>query len=69
MRETAVNIAAVAEHLGLHEQTVYLHARAGEIPGFRVGRAWRFFLSEVDEHVKGGGLIQSPQSRGRKRSG
>lgn len=68
MSETAVNIAAVAEHLGLHPQTVYIHAREGEIPGFRVGRAWRFFLSEVDAHVKTGGLVQSPQSRGRKRT-
>lgn len=67
MSETAVNIAAVAEHLDLHPQTVYLHARSGDLPGFRVGRAWRFFLSEVDAHVKGGGWIQSPQSRGRKR--
>jgi len=46
--EKAVNVAAVAEHLGIHPQTVYAYATKGVIPGFRVGSAWRFFLSEVD---------------------
>ncbi|WP_268754974.1 helix-turn-helix domain-containing protein [Agromyces cerinus] len=43
-----MNVAAVAEHLGVHPQTVYAHAASGQIPGFRVGRAWRFYLSKVD---------------------
>lgn len=48
MTEPAVNVAAVAAHLGVHPQTVYSHAQAGTIPGFRVGRAWRFYLSKID---------------------
>jgi excisionase family DNA binding protein len=46
--EAAVNVAAVAAHLGVHPQTVYAHAASGQIPGFRVGRAWRFYLSQID---------------------
>jgi len=46
--ERAVNVAAVAAHLGLHPDTVYAHAKNGRIPGFRVGRAWRFYLSHID---------------------
>ena len=48
MTEQAVNVAAVAAHLGVHPQTVYSHAQSGQIPGFRVGRAWRFYLSAID---------------------
>ena len=48
MTEHAVNVATVAAHLGLHPQTVYTHAQSGEIPGFRVGRQWRFYLSAID---------------------
>ena len=48
MTEQAVNVAAVAAHLGVHPQTVYSHAQSGQIPGFRVGRAWRFYLSVID---------------------
>ncbi|MFE6965667.1 helix-turn-helix domain-containing protein [Agromyces sp. NPDC057679] len=66
--EKALNVAEVASILGLHPQTVYLHARSGEIPGFRVGRAWRFYRSEVEAHLrKPSTEIQSAQSRGRKR--
>lgn len=69
MSEQAVNVAAVAEYLGLHPQTVYVKAKSGDIPGFQIGgRTWRFFLSEVDAHLRNpGGQVQSAQSRGRKR--
>ena len=75
--EQAVNVAAIARHLGIHPNTVYEHAVdtadrsavKGEIPGFRVGkRTWRFFISEVDKHrLSPSEMVQSNQSRGRKR--
>jgi len=64
--ERAVNVAAVAEHLGLHPQTVYTHAAAGRIPGFRVGRAWRFYLSKIDAQlIDGSDPWAAPRSRRR----
>lgn len=40
----------------------------GEILGFRIGPTWRFFLSEVETHLrKPNTAIQSAQSLGRKR--
>ena len=47
MREDAVTVRELATILGVHEQTVYTKANSNVIPGFRVGRAWRFFPSEV----------------------
>lgn len=46
MREEAVTVRELAGLLGVHQNTVYAKA-GGEIPGFRVGRSWRFFPSEV----------------------
>ena len=47
-----MNIAAVAEHLGIHPQTAYTYAQNGVIPGFRLGAGprprWRFYLSAID---------------------
>ena len=71
MTEQAVNVAAVAEYLGLHQNTVYAKAKAGDIPGFQIsGRTWRFFISEIDAALRSNpdGFAQSPQSRGRKRA-
>lgn len=76
MSEQAVNVAAIAAYLDLHANTVYVKAvdtaerpaNKGEIPGFRIDRTWRFFISEVDKHLRSSGeAVQSAQSRGRKR--
>jgi excisionase family DNA binding protein len=49
--ETAVDAKTVADFLGVHLTTVYSYAASGDIPGFKIGRRWRFFLSDVREHV------------------
>ena len=60
MREDAVNVKQLAALLAVHEQTVYSKASeerptpSGCIPGFRVGRAWRFFPSEVKAELASG---------------
>lgn len=40
-----------AEILGLTEDTVRRLARAGKLPGHRVGRSWRFFKSAIDSRI------------------
>jgi excisionase family DNA binding protein len=39
----------VAELIRLPTSTVYELARRGVLPGHRVGRAWRFVRSEIEE--------------------
>ena len=41
----------VAEYLQLNKGTVYRLAREGKLPGAKVGRAWRFKRSLIDEWV------------------
>ena len=42
-----------ARFLGLHPKTVKRMARAGEIPGCRLGRRWIFRPSELDALLRG----------------
>lgn len=43
----------VAELLQMPVSTVYYLARRGELPGRRLGRAWRFLRSRLEERVDG----------------
>ena len=44
-----MTVQEVAQYLRLAEATVYKLAQAGEIPGVKVGRAWRFKRELIDE--------------------
>ena len=67
--EKPVDVPALADYLNKSEYTIREYAKAGDIPGHKVGREWRFFLSEVRERLTSRAVetAQSPQSRGRKR--
>lgn len=41
----------VADYLQLNKSTVYRLAREGKLPGARVGHAWRFKRSLIDEWI------------------
>jgi excisionase family DNA binding protein len=43
----------VAEYLKLHEVTVVAYARRGKLPGFKVGREWRFREKDIRAWVEG----------------
>jgi excisionase family DNA binding protein len=44
---TLLNAEQVAEYLGLHKVTVLKFARAGKLPGLKVGREWRFQADDM----------------------
>ena len=54
-----MSLAEVSRYLGMSERTIYGWAQEGKIPAFKLGSAWRFRRSEVDEwleeHRSGGG--------------
>ena len=39
----------IAKYLRVHPYTVKRLARAGKIPGFKVGDQWRFDVQEIEE--------------------
>jgi excisionase family DNA binding protein len=68
--EVAVGIPQIASMLGVSTDTIYRMVRGGEIPGFKMKGVWRFFPSEVKQHVKAPKVdpwAQSARSRSRKR--
>ena len=49
-----ISVSEVARHLGVARDTVYRWIDSRGMPAHRVGRFWKFQLSEVDEWVKSG---------------
>ncbi len=47
-----LDLNQVAELLDAHPKTVRLMAQAGKIPGFRVGRLWRFSAARIYEWIE-----------------
>ena len=50
-----VSVDEVAQHLGIARDTVYRWIEKKGLPAHRVGRLWKFQLSEIDEWVKSNG--------------
>lgn len=73
MNERWSSVGEVAEHLGVAPDTVYRWIERKALPAHRVGRLWKFKLSEVDDWVRNGGAddaageIQPPRSPQRRR--
>lgn len=50
--EKAKNIMTaeeVADYLGLHRETVYVYAKSGRLPAFKIGYSWRFRKNSIDK--------------------
>lgn len=52
--ERWVTVDDVAAHLGVTRDSIYRWMNSKNLPAHRVGRAWRFRLSEIDEWVRSG---------------
>ncbi len=67
--ERWVGVEDVAAHLGVNKDSVYRWIWRMGLPAHRVGRLFRFKLSEVDEWVKSGGarLTSAPSRAGKKK--
>ena len=51
-QDTIMTIAEVAEYLKMAPSTVYRLARQGEVPGRKIGGAWRFSRRVIDAWIK-----------------
>jgi excisionase family DNA binding protein len=61
--EAAVTAAVIGQLLGVSKDTIRQRALLGEIPGFRVGRQWRFWPSQVREHLRRQAEQRDPWAR------
>ncbi len=61
--EPWASVEAVAKHLGVAKDSVYRWIDARKLPAHRIGRLWKFKLSEVDDWVRGVGAQEEDGGR------
>ena len=52
MSSDMMTIKEISEYLKIKEKTAYHLAAKGEIPGFKVGGAWRFKKREIEDWIE-----------------
>ncbi len=50
--DNMMTVKELANYLKIAEKTAYRFASEGKVPGFKVGSAWRFRKSEIDNWIK-----------------
>ena len=66
MAEPWLSAEEIAAHLGITKDTVYDWIAGRRMPAHRVGRLWKFQVSEIDGWVRSGGAAQhAPEDYGR----
>jgi excisionase family DNA binding protein len=53
--ESWSSVKDVARHLGVAKDSIYRWIDARSLPAHKIGRLWKFKLSEIDEWVRAGG--------------
>ena len=59
MQDRWLSVDEIAEYLGVSRDTVYAWVTTKGMPGFKVGRFWKFKKEEVDSWVRDGGAASS----------
>lgn len=57
-QERWVSVDDVAKHLGIAKDTVYRWIDKKALPAHRVGRLWKFKLTQVDAWIEAGGAAE-----------
>ena len=58
MTEPWTSVEDVARHLGVAKDSIFRWIERRNLPAHRIGRLWKFKVSEVDEWVRAGGAGQ-----------
>jgi len=68
--EPWVSVEDVAKHLSVAKDSIYRWIEHKSLPAHKVGRLWKFKLSEVDEWVRAGGAgVEGPNPHGEEGHG
>ena len=57
MNEKWSSLEEVAQYLGVTKDTIRNWIKKSDIPAHKVGRQWKFKLTEVDEWIKSGKVL------------
>lgn len=58
MANKILTVSELAEHLNVHRITIYRLLKNGSLPGFKIGRVWRFDLDEITSWMTSGKSAQ-----------
>jgi excisionase family DNA binding protein len=61
--EPWVSVEDVAIHLGVAKDSIYRWIETRSLPAHKIGRLWKFKLSEVDEWVRARGADAREESK------
>jgi excisionase family DNA binding protein len=67
MTEPWVSVEDVAKHLGVVKDSIYRWIEHRGLPAHKIGRLWKFKLTEVDAWVRAGGVDQEDGDKDRAR--
>ena len=62
MAEPWKSVQAVADHLDVAKDSVYRWIETRGLPAHRIGRLWKFKISEIDQWVLQGGAAQDSEN-------
>jgi excisionase family DNA binding protein len=60
--EPWVSVDDVSKHLGVAKDSVYRWIDHKSLPAHKIGRLWKFKISEVDDWVRSGGAADAETS-------
>jgi len=52
--EKLLTVKELSEYLRVTEVTIWKYAQEGKLPGFKIGRCWRFSKTIIDEVLQCG---------------
>ena len=64
MMDKWCNIEDVAEYLSITEDTARTWLKEGRLPAYKVGKRYKFKLSDVDEWVRSGRINEVENANG-----
>lgn len=66
MTEPWVSVEDVAKHLGVVKDSIYRWIEHRGLPAHKIGRLWKFKLTEVDAWVRAGGAEGDDAQKGER---
>jgi excisionase family DNA binding protein len=60
--EQWVSVEQIAQHLNVKTFTIYKWLERKDMPAHKVGRLWRFKVTEIDQWVRSGGSSNNEAS-------
>lgn len=54
MTDRWLSVQEIAQYLGISKETIYRWVESDKIPAHKVGKQWKFQVSEVNSWIKSG---------------